>query len=50
MILGGIFFTRMCNESENLSNESNRRVSHGVSVTDVGLDDVFKRLLDVLKQ
>ena len=44
-----IFFTRMRDEREDLSDEGYRRVSHGVSVTDVGLDDVLERLLHALK-
>ncbi len=41
--------TWMCDESQNLSNESHGWVAHGVSVPDVGLDDIIERFFHALK-
>ena len=39
----------MCDESQNLSNESHGWVAHGVRVPDIGLDDIVERLFHALK-
>ena len=42
-------FTRMCDEGQNLSDESDRWVAHGVGVPDVGFDDIFEGFLNSLQ-
>ncbi len=42
-------FTRMCDEGQNLSDESDWWVAHGVGVADVGLDDIFEGFLNSLQ-
>ncbi len=39
----------MCDEGQNLSDESDRWVAHGVGVPDVGLDDIFEGFLNSLQ-